>query len=360
MQSVVNGTHEITMAWLNDALKSSGRLKSNVTGLKVHTIGEGVGLMGELARLEVEYAADEELPGTMIAKCAAQNENIQVAQVLDFYNREVNFYNNISKDCGMKVPDSYYACVDQETYQCVILMEDLGDVSPNDQLIGASEEEAILAIDDLTRMHGRFWGKTSGPEYSWAYQLMGQHSYETLRDMVYAPAVEPCIEKFPDFFTEQTKQLVREVGKRFPEFWSLRISPFQTFVHGDFRQDNFLYIEAGKPATIMDWQISGTGKGIFDFSYFMCQSMQSERRADQERMLLERYIAGLKAQGITDYEFDQAFEDYRLMILGCLVYPITVGGSLDLSNERGRALAETMLARNLTAIEELGCEKLLD
>jgi hypothetical protein len=360
MKSVVNGTHEIDLGWLNEALKSRGRLQSSVTDLKVNTIGEGVGLMGELARLELTYEADENLPSTMIAKCAAQNENIQVAQVLDFYNREVNFYNKINKACGLKVPDSYYGAVDQETYQCVILMEDLGDVSPNDQIIGASESEAISAIDEISGMHAKFWGKVGLGEYSWLYQLMGQASYETLRDLVYAPAVEPCIENFSSFFTDETRNLVREVGKRFPEFWSTRISPFETFVHGDYRQDNFLYMEEGSAATVMDWQISGSGKGIFDFSYFMCQSLPSARRKELEKPLLERYIAGLKAGGVTDYDFDTAFEDYRLMILGCLVYPITVCGSLDLSNERGKALGETMLERNLTAIDQLGCAELLN
>lgn len=359
MQDVVAGTHEITLDWLNDKLKQSGRLKSSVADFKLHTIGEGVGLMGELGRLELKYAGDEDLPETMIAKCAAQNENIQVAQVLDFYNREVNFYNKLSKSCGLKVPDSYYGAVDQETYQCVILMEDLGDVSPNDQIVGATEAEAILAVDDLIKLHGKYWGKTSGSDFAWAYEMMGQASYETLRDLVYGPAVEPCIEKFPSFFNDSSKHLVREVGKRFEEFWSLRVSPFETFIHGDYRQDNFLYMEEGKPATLMDWQISGTGKGIFDFTYFMCQSLKSERRAELEKPLLEKYVAGLKASGVQGYDYDTAFADYRLLILGCLVYPITVCGTLDLSNERGKALAETMLSRNLTAIEELGCAELL-
>ncbi|MFT4714420.1 MAG: hypothetical protein ACI8W1_002922 [Candidatus Azotimanducaceae bacterium] len=47
------------------------------------------------------------------------------------------------------------------------------------------------------------------------------------------------------------------------------------------------------------------------------------------------------------------------MILGCLVYPVTVCGTLDLSNERGYALAECMLTRNLAAIKELNCAELL-
>jgi hypothetical protein len=53
------------------------------------------------------------------------------------------------------------------------------------------------------------------------------------------------------------------------------------------------------------------------------------------------------------------WQDYKLVILGCLIYPITVCGTLDTANERGRVLGETMLERNLTAISDLGCQQLV-
>ena len=118
-------------------------------------------------------------------------------------------------------------------------------------------------------------------------------------------------------------------------------------------------MEANSSAVVMDWQISAAGKGIFDFSYFVCQSLTSKRRKELEEPLLRRYIEGLKKGGVEDYDYDTAYADYRLMVLGCLVYPITVCGTLDLSNERGRALGEAMLERNLTAARELKCAELL-
>ncbi|MBT3710956.1 MAG: aminoglycoside phosphotransferase, partial [Gammaproteobacteria bacterium] len=63
--------------------------------------------------------------------------------------------------------------------------------------------------------------------------------------------------------------------------------------------------------------------------------------------------------GVTDYSFEQCWSDYRRMVLGCLIYPITVCGTLDLANERGQALAECMLERNLSAISDLGSAELL-
>tara|TARA_R110002073_G_scaffold12017_9_gene53932 strand:- start:1183 stop:2262 length:1080 start_codon:yes stop_codon:yes gene_type:complete len=359
MQDVIASTHDVTKEWLTEKLKSSGKLKSEVTSLELITIGEGVGLMGELGRLKLTYAGDEDLPSTMVVKCAAQNENINVARVLDFYNREVNFYNRVGAQSGLLTPDSYYGAVDQETYNCVILMQDLGDVSPNDQIVGATEDEAFAAVKKISGMHGRFWGRVRDPENAWMYDMMGQESSATLKDMVYMPALEPCIEKFEAFFNSETRDLVRSVGQNFEDYWRNKISPAETFIHGDYRQDNFLYMNNDLNAVVMDWQISGSGRGIFDFTYFACQSLTSERRLKIEKALLKTYVEGLQSEGVVDYDYETALLDYRTMILGCLVYPVTVCGSLDLSNERGKALAECMLTRNLAAIQELNCAELL-
>ena len=359
MQDVIAATHDVTSEWLTEKLKANGKLKSAVTSVEVITIGEGVGLMGELGRLNLTYAEPEALPATMVIKCAAQNENINVARALDFYNREVNFYNNVGADSGLKTPDSYYGAVDQDTYDCVILMQDLGDVSPNDQLIGASEAEAFAAIENISDMHGRYWGKVRNAESAWMYDMFGQQSAELLQHGVYMPALEACLEKFDEFFTDETRAILRTVGDNFADYWRNKVSPAETFVHGDYRQDNFLYLGDDLNATIMDWQISGCGRGIFDFAYFVCQSLPSERRLKIEKDLLKTYVDGLAKRRVQDYDFDAAFHDYRAMILGCLVYPVTVCGSLDLANDRGRALAECMLSRNLTAIKELNCAELL-
>lgn len=91
-------------------------------------------------------------------------------------------------------------------------------------------------------------------------------------------------------------------------------------------------------------------------AYLVCQSLCTDLRRELERPLLQAYVKELKTAGVADYDFDQAWQDYRLF---CLIYPITVCGSLDLANPRGRALAECMLDRNLRVIEDLGCAELL-
>ncbi len=363
MASSISSVSQIDVAWLNEALRSAGRLKSEVTGVAVETIGSGVGLMGELGRLRLSYAGEEDLPDTMIAKCAAQTpENKGVAQVLDFYNREVNFYNNIAADCPMRVPVSYFGKVYDDTYDCAILMEDLGDVTPRDQIEGASIDDAHHAVQDIAAMHTQYWGKARQPEYAWMYDFQSEAEAARLRDMVYMPALEPALSNFSELIPPSLKKVCKEVGERYVEFWAQRQSPHETFVHGDYRQDNIIYIEDQDSkirSIVMDWQISGVGKGVFDVTYFLCQSLPSDVRAKVEKDLVEDYFEALCRDGVSDYTFNECWEDYRLFVLGCLIYPITVCGTLDLANERGRALATVMLERNLAAIHDLNCVDLM-
>ena len=359
MVEVIRQPAEITKEWLTQALRSTGAIESSVTHVEPLIIGEGVGLMAQLARLSITYAKPESAPTTMIAKFAATNENKAVAQALDFYNRETNFYNHIGDESELRVPASYFGTVDPDTYDFVLLLEDLGEVSPNDQLIGASEAEAYAAIELIAIQHARYWQKVRTPTTAWMYDMMGEAGTTILQNALYRPSLEPTLEKFEGFFTPKTRRIAQAVGDRFGEFWGGNVTAQETFVHGDYRQDNMIYPPGSLDAIVMDWQICGVGRSIFDVTYFICQSLQPALRKAIEKPLLQRYVARLKEGGVHTYDFDEVWHDYRVVMLGCLLYPITVCGSLDLSNARGRGLAECMLERNMAAIEELGCEEFI-
>ncbi|MDA0825977.1 MAG: phosphotransferase [Proteobacteria bacterium] len=357
MVDVVENTLQITPEWLTGALKSEGLLKSRVTSVRHEVVGVGVGLMAELARLAVEYEGPEDLPATFIAKCAARNENRAFAQGLDFYNRETNFYSKIGQDCPFRVPKSYFGEVNQSTYDFVLLMEDLGDVAPNDQITGSSEAEAFDKARKIAELHARFWNRVHEPENGWMYDMMSDAAAQKLRDMVYAPALEPAIVCSPFLFSPASIELVRKVGERYVETLA-QVSPALSYIHGDFRQDNFIYQDGDNEAVVMDWQISGKGYPIFDLTYFVCQSLQVPLRRQIERDLVATYVETLAENGVT-YDMDTAWQDYRILTLVCLIYPISVCGTLDTANERGRRLAECMLDRNLSVIDDLNCGELV-
>ncbi|MDZ7684460.1 MAG: hypothetical protein U5O39_05195 [Gammaproteobacteria bacterium] len=173
MAVVPTRASEMTAPWLSEVLTRRGLLRSEVTAVECETIGEGVGLMADLSRLRLTYAGKEELPATMVAKTAASSENRAVAQLLDFYNREVNFYNQIGQQCPMRVPLSYYGNVNDDTYDLALLLEDLGDVSPIDQITGATEAEAYDKVSQIAKLHAMFWNRVDEDEFDWMYDIQG-------------------------------------------------------------------------------------------------------------------------------------------------------------------------------------------
>lgn len=350
--NVPTSVTDITPAWMTSALQHNGFLVGKVADFEIEPVAAGVGLMGELARFRLVYEGESDLPENLMVKCAAQQpENLAVAKLLDFYNREANFYNRMRDSCPLKTAQYYYSDVNQKTYDFVLIMEDLGALSVKDQLQGATAEEVMMAVGKISEMHAQYWGKTA--EQGWMYDVMSAEEATKLRTYVYMPSLEPALEKFDDNLTTEQKVLLKTVGENYQRYWAGSGCP-DTFIHGDYRQDNMLYQSNNPEATVIDWQICGYGKGIFDIAYFMCQSVDSKLRRQIEMDVLAHYREQLQAKDIS-YGEDECISDYRRYVLGCLVYPVTVCGSLDLSNERGHALGVTMLTRNLRAAEELDC-----
>jgi hypothetical protein len=113
------------------------------------------------------------------------------------------------------------------------------------------------------------------------------------------------------------------------------------------------------PVAFIDWQIAGRGYGPFDVAYHLTQSVTPQVRREIERPALESYLRVLKQHGVNDLSFAELWESYRFNALFALVYPVTICGSLDLANPRGRALGEMVITRSLSAISDLdAAEKL--
>jgi hypothetical protein len=78
--------------------------------------------------------------------------------------------------------------------------------------------------------------------------------------------------------------------------------------------------------------------------------MDVQLRRDHERELVKAYHDQLLQCGITGYSFEQTFEDYAFAhLMGGLATAMVTGGTMDLSNDRGKQLVETMARRHVTA-----------
>jgi len=120
---------DITPEWLTAALRAGGKAGDcTVTAIEKVTIGQGVGILGELARLTPAYSTGgSTAPKTLIAKIPTADPGGRgIAEMLGFYEKEVRFYDEVGDRIGVRTAHSYFTGRDPENVRYVILMEDLG------------------------------------------------------------------------------------------------------------------------------------------------------------------------------------------------------------------------------------------
>jgi hypothetical protein len=354
---------EVTSEWLTAALRQGGRIsQATVTASPRVQIGQGVGILGELARVTLAYDRDEPgAPRTLIAKIPTADPGGRgIAQMLGFYEKECRFYAEVGDRVGIRTAHCYYAGRDPENVQYVILMEDLGGLAIGDQVAGASIDECRTVATEVAKLHARWWASPDLNALEWI--PFGNAPIIKFAALAYAQSLEPFLENFGDHLSgEQRDMAVRFLPRMNPMQDNFAGAPY-TLCHGDLRLDNVFWgsPENTSAVTLVDWQIAIKARGTYDLGYFMSQSVDPAIRAACEEGIVRDYQRALADGGVKDYSFDQAWDDYRMTTMFCFTYPVTSCGSIDLANERGLQLAMKMLDRSLSAIEDLRAYEVLD
>src|SRR5437868_3593889 len=115
---------EITPEWLTAAMQSTKSATGTVTAIDTVPIGVGVGVVGALFRLTPTWA-DGDGPATVIAKMPSSPSARFVAETLSMYRREVRFYEQLAARTPMPHATCYYAQLDWDTQDFVLLISDL-------------------------------------------------------------------------------------------------------------------------------------------------------------------------------------------------------------------------------------------
>lgn len=338
----------LTPEWLSSALGTK------VTDIEIEPIGVGVGLVCDLVRVRLSHDGDG--PETLIAKFPSAFEaNRFVALVLQMYGRETRFYRELAKDTPLSSPRCHAVEHDVDADEFVLLLEDLEGARVVDQIAGIGRADAELAIDQLARLHARWWNHADLE----SVLHLGDSPYPEAVSAAFASAWEPIQEICTGLVTPNVKELGDRFVDLIPGLMKRLSEPPWTLSHGDYRLDNMFFSDdPARPLVLVDWQLYDRSRGPRDLSYLLSQSMEPKLRASCERALVERYVAGLVANGVDDYDIEQAWHDYRLATLFDFVYPVIAGGSLNLANERAVELARTIFGRFVAAFEHLDCAEL--
>lgn len=343
MGKIPTGPEELTPHWLSEALGAT------VTSVECEQIGIGVGILGRLFRLKM--AVDGSGAKTAIAKLATLDEGarVNVAEPLNFYEKEVRFYQEGAQRTPVSSPVAYVADYDADTKDFVLLLEDLCERRMEDQIAGCNVDDARAAVDALVELHSSWWEQDfpnwlpsySDPPYPQVLQGMYKQAWPRALEVL-GDHLAPHIRDFGERYPENLEWFMSELGHR----------PW-TMCHGDYRLDNIFFGTSPDqaPVTVIDWQICFRGRAGYDLAYFVSQSLRTDVRRDHETSLKERYLEGLARKGV-DYPQDELERDYARTVAYCFIYPVVSAGQIEMTNERMRELIVGICDRAVQAIED--------
>ena len=341
---------DITAEWLSSALGAP------VEAVDCEAIGVGVGLLGDLVRVRIS-SRDESLPASVIVKLPTHHEaNRAIGLGLMLYERELRFYEEVApRSPSLRVPRCFHADHDA----LVLVLEDLGTSGFGlaDQVAGMTLEQAERAIDAIATFHASWWETPALHELDWL--PTSDHPITMQSDQMFQDGWPLFRAKWEHVLPEGGVALGERVRRAYGAMLGGLGGGPHTVVHTDFRLDNLFFADDGGECAVIDWQLMTRSRGPYDIGYLLSQSMDVDLRRAHSAALLRRWYDRVCDLGVTGYSWEEAEADFAAAVLIALVIPVNAGASIDLGNERGEALVQSISARAFGAALDVDYEAVL-
>ena len=360
--AIPDSVADVTVDWMQRALAAGGGDFPAIERMETEAIGEGIGLMGALLRCHLTYfQEDAAAPRSVIVKLASPiPKTHRTGRLLKVYQREYDYYSRIAPSAPIRSPRLFYGDFDRRKQRLALVQEDLRGMVAVDQIQGASAAQALTAVRNIARMHGHFWNRTDCPPLVGAYDI-ARPRVMRMTQLAYLANLPAALRNFEHLLPGWAPTLAESFGARMLTFGDDLAAAPRTFIHGDFRLDNMFFGPGGDydGFAAVDWQVSCIGVGLYDVAYFLGGSVTTETRREVEREALQEYHHIVRSMGGKDFTLDECWLRYRQSALALLLTIVIAGGGLELGDERGRVLYETMTSRALAAIEDLSAAEFL-
>jgi aminoglycoside phosphotransferase (APT) family kinase protein len=330
---------ELDIAWFADALRSA-LPDAQLSGVENEVINWGTATKA-LFRLKY-HSAGPDAPEQICVKGGFD------AAMAEFglgtaYRNEAEFFGRIAPHLDIPLPKAWYAGVNVEQDQGIVIMENLAAAGARfgDCTQPWSPDLVAQALGVLAGLHGPTW--PSQNRYPWLSTvspvrdvmevLFSDQHWESL----FADGQGPQI---PDTYMDSAK-----MHAALKALWRMEDASECTVTHGDAHLGN-TYIDAdGRPA-FLDWQCVHAAPYMHDVAYFMTGALSVADRRTHERNLLGEYLGRLAASDGPTIGFDHAWQDYRQHTLYGYIWVLT--NPKMQPQERINAMSE----RHVTAIDD--------
>ncbi|MDP6823437.1 MAG: phosphotransferase [Dehalococcoidia bacterium] len=358
MSSIPHVLDDITPGWLTAALRNNGHPRQErVESISAERIGQGRGFAGSIARLTVRYTGDSDTPSSLIAKLPSIDPHIRRYAIEDgMYRRETMFYRELATRSAVAVPGCYFADLDADTGDFILLLEDLGGLRGGSEIAGCSLDEAELVVRNLARLHARWWNEELITGLDWlAGEDDSSATFGALQGL-YRDAWSRSGDTLAAIFPPDTFAIAERFGQGLAAVLEASTSGPQTLNHGDCHLGNLFF--GDDQVVFTDWQNVMLTSPALDIAYFIQGSLSSETRRTHERELLNTYRSTLAENGVTSYPSEKLIEDYRRGLLVSLIPSVLSVANLDMVTPESLEMTKTIGAR-MIAIADWDCGDLI-
>jgi aminoglycoside phosphotransferase (APT) family kinase protein len=346
--SIPRSPADVTPEWLSSALSGRG---PTVEVSDVDVVAIGTGQTGATYRVTPSYAGEPgDLPQTFVIKLPAQDDTVRDRVVIG-YRSECAFYATVADRVRVPTPQCYYCEITDDAMEYALLLADQAPAVQGDQIAGCGEQQARLAVLALAGLHGPSWCDPFWLDLpGLGFPRPDEASANGLGEVAKMSA-EITLEKLGDRMSAEDREtFTAAMGKVTP--WLLAEYDRFALMHGDYRLDNLLFDPASQWVSVVDWQTLGVGLPARDLAYFTATSLDPQLRCAIEKDLVQEYHRALVGYGVTGYDGETCWRDYRL---GTIQAPLisALGFAFAAATDRGDDMVVTMLQRGCQAIRDL-------
>jgi hypothetical protein len=342
--AVPTSPSDLTPGWLTEKLRLAGALRSaEVVDLVSRPCGTG--LLGDCYRIIPTYSGEQDgAPATLVGKFAAADAGSRAfARAEALYTREVAFYRELAPRLPVRTPRAYFADVDRNGVDFLLLLEDLAPAEECDQLSGCSVDQAALALEQAAALHGSSWHRPELLTFDWLHSTIAAWH----RIGAAFPASQAAFrERYEDQLEPEFLAIGDRLSSELPG-WLATLDEPRCLWHCDFRLDNLLFGARGGeiPLAVVDWQAVAAAPGVIDASYFLGAGLPVQQRRSHERALIRHYHQALLAHGVEDYSWESCWREYRLNAIAGLVIGLNASVHVKRTT-RGDEMFMTMARRH--------------
>ena len=309
---------QVTQDWLEQQFRNAGHDIPEMVSFAHKPMDGFTGAMGEVGIFTIEWGGDTDLnlPEAFVAKCPLDDDIARMYnEVMQYYIRESGFYKDLSHEIDMRIPECWINRFDPETGRAFLLLEYIGHAEKGDILQGCSVEVMKKLVQDLAKMHGKFWMDERLFEIPWLIDWQAE-SLKLGIDIT-RQSWKALAEQEPNRYPPELFEVLESTWVFNTIEWLDRYASREwTLTHMDYELDNVLIDEEGP--IVLDWQSPMRSHPGVDLAWLLAAS-HTEETLEIEEQLLDLYRETLASSGGPNWSHEELEE---ALVWGIL-YPVS-------------------------------------